>query len=256
MNARRIGAVLVFLFIACAHAQKNSPDRVRAFAALPDWTGIWERDVGFFPNVSGRPPMEDFAQFRKNAKLAGHPPYNDEWERKYQTVIENLPPEAGLKSCTYGFPGAMESPRLFQIAVLPEETMLIFANQESRHVYTDGRSHPAKEDLWPTAMGDSIGHWEGETLIIDTIARLPGRLSYIAPPAPLSEQARFTERIRQVGKDKLENQLTIHDPVAFVRPWQLTLMYRKVTDLDRMIAYDCTQNDRNPIIEGKLTVTP
>jgi hypothetical protein len=72
----------------------------------------------------------------------------------------------------------------------------------------------------------------------------------------LSEQARFTERIRKVGADEIENVMTIEDPVAFTKPWQMTLKYRRVTGLDRISNYDCTENDRNEIMDGKLTISP
>jgi hypothetical protein len=254
LNACKLIAVLLLACVVPVHAAKNSPDRVRAFAALPDWTGIWERDVGIFPNVSGRPPLEEIQALRSNSKLAGHPPYNKAWEARYQDSLKKAT-DLG-KSCSYGFPSVMESPRLFQIAVAPEQTIMVFAHQEVRYIHTDGRSHPSKDDLWPTPMGHSIGRWEGETLIIETIARTPARLSYLASLAPLSEEVRFTERIRLAGDRALENQLTIHDPVAFTRPWQLTLKYRKVTDLDRMIHYDCTENDRNPVEDGKVIIAP
>jgi len=102
-----------------------------------------------------------------------------------------------FKTCTRGFPAIMEGPQLFQIVVLPEETLLVFENQQVRHIYTDGRRHPSEEDLWPTRLGDSIGRWEGDTLVVDTIA-----LTTSEPIAPrawlsmLSDQAHFTERLR------------------------------------------------------------
>ena len=47
---------------------------------------------------------------------------------------------------------------------------MIVAGREIRHIYTDGRPHPSADEIWPTPWGDSIGHWEGETLVVDTIA--------------------------------------------------------------------------------------
>ena len=58
-----------------------------------------------------------------------------------------------------------------QIATLPEETLLVFENGQVRHIYTDGRQHPSGEDIRPTALGDSVGRWERDTLVIDTISR-------------------------------------------------------------------------------------
>ncbi|HEY6454519.1 MAG TPA: hypothetical protein VIY90_04480 [Steroidobacteraceae bacterium] len=157
------------------------------------------------------------------------------------------------KLCTYGFPTIMDVFEMFQVVVTPEETLFVFDNGEARHIYTDGRGHPGKDDLWPTAMGDSVGHWEGETLVIDTVARTEGSLRM--GPNSLSARAHFTERVRRLNKNNLENQLTIEDPVALIHPWKMTFHYTRAADLDRMLPWDCA-NDRNPVVNGKLTVAP
>ena len=64
----------------------------------------------------------------------------------------------------------LDSPLMFEVLPTPKETALIFSSREIRHVYTDGRQHTPKDELWATPWGDSIGHWEGQTLVIDTIA--------------------------------------------------------------------------------------
>ena len=48
--------------------------------------------------------------------------------------------------------------------------------------------------------------------------------------------------------------MTIEDPLRFVRPWELTITYKRVTDLDRMIETNCSENDRNPIVNGEFTL--
>jgi hypothetical protein len=148
----------------------------------------------------------------------------------------------------------MEAPMVFQVVVTPEETLFVMDHGEVRHIYTDGRRHPAEDDLWPTLLGDSVGRWEGETLVIDTIARTAGPISMFGP-AQLSEQAHFTERVRRIDKDTLEDQLTIEDPASLTRPWTITLRYERVRDLDRFILYDC-DSDRNPVENGKLIIAP
>ena len=109
----------------------------------------------------------------------------------------------------------MEAPWMFEVAVLPEETLLIFENGQVRHLYTDGRAHPSNDDLWPTPLGDSIGHWEGDTLVVDTVARLSSEpLAPRAWVSMLSDRAHFTERLRLLDEDDVEDQLTIEDPIS------------------------------------------
>ena len=158
---------------------------------------------------------------------------------------------------------------MFEILPTPKETALIFSSREIRHVYTDGRDHPGKDDLWPTAWGDSVGHWEGDTLVIDTIAvksAFPGRegisvnafggIEEMQTVALLSPDAHFVERIRMLDQDHLENRITIVDPKNLTEPWRLRRTYQRVTHIHRMVYEDCEGEERNPIVDGKFTLTP
>ena len=155
----------------------------------------------------------------------------------------------------------MENPTpagMFQTVVTPEETLLLFPDGEVRHIRTDGRDHPKKPDLWPTAMGDSVGHWEGATLVVDTVARRAGQIIKIAIPgmADLSEKARFTERIHLLDRDSMQDDMIIDDPLRLAHPWSIAIRYKRVTDFDRLIDVNCSENERNPVVDGKFTIAP
>ncbi|MEP7314248.1 MAG: hypothetical protein ABI859_16815, partial [Pseudomonadota bacterium] len=188
---------LVALALGAAHAAEVAKPRTLAFAALPDWSGLWETEAAATLRKTGR---------MQTPQLWAKPPYNAEWAAKSRST--NAPPDAAdLPSTTKvcepaGFPTGMEHPvpdYLYEWHLTPEQALLVLTDGGIRHIYTDGRPHPRRDDLWPTAEGDSIGRWEGETLVIDTIARKTGS---VGPPLPgiadLSEQAHFTERIRRV----------------------------------------------------------
>jgi hypothetical protein len=237
--------------------RQGEADAAARSAAL---RGIWESDAWSGVEESGR-PVGGIAAVNAKTRLSMHPPYNEEWEAKYQAAAKDKAKLAAIgttmKVCSFAFPAAMESPSLFQILVTAEETLFVFATPEVRHIYTDGRGHPGPDDLWSTPMGDSIGHWEGTTLVVETIARRADKpLRISSPMTLLSDQARFTERFRRVSDTELEDEMTVEDPVALARPWVMTLKFRKVTDLDRLPPHDCSENDRNPVVDGKLTITP
>lgn len=237
-------------------AAQGPASRAAVFARLPDWTGIWETEAAVTLRSTGRlqPPQ-----------LWSAPPYNAEWQGRSArpggapSSATDLPPT--IKACEpAGFPASMEHPvpdLLFELLVTPEQTLLVLTNGEVRHIHTDGRRHPDRDDLWPTPEGDSIGHWEGDTLVVDTVARKAGR---VGPPMPgiadLSEQAHFTERLRRLDADTMENILTIDDPQRFSRPWQITIRYKRAKDVQRMIAVDCRENDRNPVVDGRFIIAP
>jgi hypothetical protein len=270
-----------------AVAQEAHPDRARQFAALPNWAGIWEGEVATelrsddfgkvmkealahpqnIPAVAppgALDPEEAFVITR--TQLAQQPPYNAEWERKYkqrERKIKATPLSAvkpgSLMACDWDFPELMDNPfdTLFQIYITPEETLLLFVNGQARHIYTD-RSHPGPDDLWPSALGNSVGHWDADTLLVDTIERRGGpfiRVPHVLSP-DLSEQARFSERIRMVDANTLEDDMTIEDAERLTRPWTVTLKFHRVKDLDRLIPTNCTENNRFRVIDGHFSIAP
>jgi hypothetical protein len=248
-------------------------------AGLPDWSGQWE-NVGATPDATGgfnqsleqvlkgmqwSPPNKPEVQARVDQIVA--------MERKrLETISRGEDPGGAVRACTFGYPSLMlESPLMFEVLPTPKETTLIFSSREIRHVYTDGRPHTPKDELWATPWGDSIGHWEGQTLVVDTIAvKSPFASSESAGVAVLafgdvegeqtitilSPQAHFIERIRMLDKNHLEDQMTIIDPTNLTSPWHMSRAYQRVAHINRMIYEDCEGEERNPIVNGHFTLAP
>ncbi len=246
---------------------------------LPDWSGEWQQ-VGATPNPDGgfddslkkvltemdwSPPNKPAVQ-AKIDKI-------DAAERKeMEAVLHGANPGGAVVACTFGYPAIMlDSPLMFEVVPTPKETALIFSSREIRTVYTDGRQHPGKDDLWATAWGDSIGHWEGQTLVIDTIAvQAPsgfgghdgapvlafGGIEQSLLITYLSPQAHFIERLRMIDKNHLRDDMTVIDAVNFTKPWHLTRTYERVATIHRMVYEDCEGEDRNPIVNGHFTIAP
>ena len=259
MRYRALVAAILWLTTAAAPGAMPANDaRAAQFKRLPNWTGLWVTSV-WQVGLSGRTAGGE-QELRENLQLIKTPPYNPEWDSRYQAGLHDKAlmdaRNATLKACTRSFPALMEAAWQFQIATLPEETLLVFENGQVRHVYTDGRPHPAGDDIWPTPLGDSVGHWEGDTLVVDTVARLSSEpLAPRAWVSMLSDSAHFTERVRLVDANTLEDRLRIDDPVAFAHPWDITLRYSRVTEMNRMIPTNCSENDRNPVVDGKIIIT-
>jgi hypothetical protein len=258
----RVRPLLFFVLCMAANGSQAlstaDADRAAKFRTLPNWTGLWVSSAWKL-GISGR-PVGNEKELRATLQLLKPPPYNPEWNSRYEAGIQDTAmmtqKNATLKVCTRSFPAVMEAAWQFQVATLPEETLLVFENGQVRHIYTDGRNHPTGDDIWPTPLGDSIGHWEGDTLVIDTIAR--DSSEPLAPRAwvsLLSDSARFTERLRRTDANTLEDQLTIDDPARLAHPWTVLLRFTRVTEMNRMIPTNCVENDRNPIIDGKMLLT-
>jgi hypothetical protein len=242
-------ALLILLSATSVQAARNPEQRVRAFASLPDWTGYWEQD-SFKLDISGEPVNLDDGYAVSKLWFAD-PPYNAEWEARYNATPQ--PPDHVY--CKWGFPAIMESPYTqFELVLTPEQTFFIpIMLSAMRQIFTDGRSHPPKADLLYTPTGDSIGRWEGKTLVVDTIGRQAGP---IGDRNQLSDQAHFVERIRLLDKNRMEDQMTIEDPAALARPWRVTLTFKRMKGVDRLVPVDCQENDRNPVVNGVFKIEP
>jgi len=244
---RAIWAALLAIVASSALAAPNSAKRLKAFTKLPDWSGYWivdsiEETAGSLLNVP-------------KVKFFGDIPYNPTWKAAYDKRRGELR-EKEVKACVIDFPATMESPQPFMLTVTPEQTIYMAGDGTFRQIFTDGRKHPPKDELFPTVNGHSIGHWEGETLVVDTIGRTAGPVRFLGAAA-FSDQARFSERIRMTGKDRLEDVMIIDDPVALTHPWTVTLDYDRTTLIDRLNPYYCELDDRIDFDKnGKMVIKP
>ena len=216
-----------------------------ALDALPDWGGIWFLD---------RPAP--------GSPSPGQPKLQGDYLKRYQDWRQEVANNNGVvkkqgSNCT---PPGM--PRIMRLAQYPYEFLFtpgrVTINQEAwmqtRTIWTDGREHPPLEEVDPTFMGDSIGHWEGDTLVVDTIG-ISDELD-VDTGVPHSDEFHLVERIHLVGPDTLENAMTMTDPKAFAEPYQVTARYRRDRN-GSLIEFECAQNDRNPINdEGETEYLP
>jgi hypothetical protein len=261
-------AIGVTLMAGClwpASGQTSSKERTKAFAKLPDWSGIWELDA-FVGQADGQQFSAEGQRRLKEYAAALRPSFTPEYQAKYDEIRKKVeaaiaadpdhPPVTHEPLCAAPPFPATSTPGMYQWRVTPEETTFISTVGAVRHIYTDGRSHPRKDELWPTLMGDSIGHWEGDALVVDTIGTrkrfYTGELSGFFLPA--SDQLHFTERIRMVRHDQMQIDYTAQDPVALTKPIHAVITHTRVTDFNRMIEEtDCEQNERDPVVNGRFT---
>jgi hypothetical protein len=248
------GALLAAVMpVTPALAQHEQKARGETFVRLPYWPGYWVGETAAGTPISGialRPAAGGAEPPDTPAIWSNRAPWNDEGRRR---VAEVQRTQGGRKGLGWGYPLMMYSATPVQFLITPEEVLVINAYNEARHIYTDGRNHPPADDLWPTVTGNSIGPWEGDTLVIDTImVTNPNEFFQGAPP--LSEEARYKERIRLDG-DNLRMELTIEDPVTLSAPWIMNLTLVREEGFDRMIQIDWN-NDRTGVEGDTNTIEP
>jgi len=218
--------------------------------ALPDWGGVWvlSRPAGVpvagVP-AAGGPPAPGTPAAEKPALKGKYLEEYQAWQHAVETKGGQVPHEGSY--CTPpGMPGIMG------VGQYPMEFLFtpgrVTTHHEAwmqwRNIYTDGRSHP--DDLEATFAGDSIGHWEGATLVVDTI----GIKESVALGMGMkhSDRLHLTERIHldKADPDTLVDELTAEDPVALAKPWMHSFTYKRSRDWT-LLEFICAENDRNPV---------
>jgi hypothetical protein len=190
----------------------------QALAKLPDLSGVWVPDV------------QDQVRQEKGNPM----PWNDSAAKRVAHLLAEEKAGRPFPIIDHCFPTGMPSYMLithnaFEFVVSPGRVTLLGEGDGNRmrRIYTDGRDHPADPD--PSFHGHSIGHWEGNTLVVDTIAVLPE--SYIAISesvgVPNNGDMHIVEHIHLAGKNLLVDDLEVTAPKVFTKPWQSTRKYTR-----------------------------
>jgi len=196
----------------------NRPSIPRTTDGKPDFTGIWA-GPGFThrvgpndtdtPRVSNFDP-KNFAPFKPGGEALF-------MQKETGDVLHDDPTARCLPD---GFPREALAPYATQIIQYPGVVIFLYEYMHFfRVVPTDGRPHPKDVDL--TFMGDAVGRWEGDTLVIDTVGLREWTLDATTSPAIRyhSDALHVIERIQYTDPMTATNQITIDDPKIFTRPW-------------------------------------
>jgi hypothetical protein len=130
-----------------------------------------------------------------------------------------------------------------KILQFPNLVVILFeGNLHSfRQIFLDRKEHP--KDMNPSWWGDSIGHWEGDELVVDTVG-FNGKTWLDLAGHPTSDQLHVIERYSRPDFGHLKWEITIEDPVMYTRPWKVTEITPLMTKGDLM-EYICTENERD-----------
>ena|GEM_PF-1741322 len=162
-------------------------------------------------------------------------PYKPEYQKKYMELVKEV--EEGKSRDTFAACIPYGMPRFVGGSaggndIIQSPEVIIWHNvysRDVRRIFLDGRAHPSADGPHDsdgrTLNGHSTGHWEGDTLVVETVNMLEGY--YDETPAPFSKEVKVVERIRLLGPNLMEDQMTITDPVMLSRPWVVTRYFRR-----------------------------
>jgi hypothetical protein len=216
-------ALVITLPFAIACGSHAAPASASS-AGPPDLNGVWS--APFTPDIS---------------KVLGHqPPFTEYGAARFAKEDEIDDP---LTKCLPIGParGIQAGIMPFQIVQTPAVFTILFENQHTfRIIHTDGRSHPKDPD--PTWFGDSIGKWDGDTLVVDTIG-LDDRTWLDTAGHEHSDQLHLVERFQKVDGNTIKWTVTFEDPKYFSEPWSVTLpITRQNTEI---MSYSCEENEKD-----------
>jgi hypothetical protein len=133
-----------------------------------------------------------------------------------------------------------------------DDKLVILSEQNSwfHIVYTDGRPHDPS--LPPTWWGDSVGRWDGDTLIVET-KNINGYAKIDTIGHPLSSQATITQTFRRVNFGTIEHTFTVNDPKTYTRPWTVRNTWPLEPFDTKMLEYSCEEGNLDALVEGAIT---
>ncbi len=207
---------------------------VHAAESRPDLTGIWTLNVEGNPGPTRLTPVwPSDPPFTKDAK---------EKVAEYRALVDPNGDNPGGWCLGSGMPQSMlgSGPYPMEIIQRPEQITIIYeAHTELRRIYMDGRKVDAK-DLVPSRNGFSTGRWDGDTLVVETIALKEA----VDQSSAHSDQARIVEKYRlsrnPKGRRILTAELTLTDPVFYTKPVTVTKTWAEMQD-GQMMYYECNE---------------
>jgi len=146
-----------------------------------------------------------------------------------------------------GVPRIMQSPYPAQFVQTSSHLVILFEYMHTfRSIPLNGRPHPA--NMEPAFMGDSTGHWDGDTIVVDTVALKGPPWTWLDTAGHQhSDQLHVIERFRR-APENIEYEYTVDDPQMYAKPWTLQRVYtplKLAPILPELIEYSCTENNRD-----------
>ena len=261
MRVFTVTALLAIALQAASLYAQNPPAAVRgpvprAADGKPDFTGVWqggstqrgsweEANRGVGVGGSGRDPSAPVTLSSNDRPAGREPAPYQPWAA--QKVLEAFN-RRGIDDPTgHCLPAGI--PRIVMLGLFPQQfvqtptqIVMLYEYFGVFRVIPLNAKHP--DDLIPSYMGTSVGRWDGDTLVVDTIGF--NDKTWLSGTGTFHTDALHTvERFTRVDKDQINYEVTMEDPNVFTKPWTLrsTLMLRESTRLQEMV---CAENNIDP----------
>jgi hypothetical protein len=196
--------------------------------------------------------------------VAGHPDISGYWELRYdsrsirpasltaeaisQTAAQQQHDLLAIRFCALvGMPEVMNDGSTLDIRQSTKDIAIIAKSPSSvRYIYIDGRPHPAKDEIDPVTNGNSVGHWEGDALMVDTIGFSDRGITAIPGGGFRTPDSHLSERFHLLnGGSILSVTSAWDDAKVFKEPHTYEFRYYKVPQIGYPLQYACSANDQD-----------
>jgi hypothetical protein len=221
-----------------------------AIEKLPDFSGGWTQPAD---NQLGRALFEDCCIPGK-----GRAPFTPKYQKLRDAMAQRVDRgESGkdnlIQCLPDGMPGILLHGLVFQFLFTPGSITMLIENGEVRRIYTDGRPHPPTDQWYNSVEGHSVGRWEGNTLVVDTVGMRTDAMLFYTGGMAVTRNTHLTERMWLAGKDTLMIETTVQDPDIFAAPYVYKINFvRGLRESDFTVG--CSQDNRDT--EGRIDLTP
>jgi hypothetical protein len=186
----------------------------------PDLSGVW---LPSFPSDPGKPEPLPWAEALVKQRT----------EDNNKDIPSGHCLPLGVIMSTFLFP--------YQLVQTPKLLVMMYEGEFPRQIFLDGRAHP--KDPNPTWLGHSIGHWEEDTLVVDSVGfNGKGWVGFSGQPA--TEMLHIVERYRRPDLGHLAIEITVDDPAAYVKPWTMKKVSALAPNYDLM-EFICNEGERD-----------
>lgn len=238
-------AAALGVFWTPAPAAAQSTDIPRMANGKPDFTGVWDHprvaDVTRNGNSCGA--NSPGCRQQGNGELA----YTEWGLQQWQDVAHRF--DYSAHCLPWGYTRAWQTEYPGEILQNPDRLAILWESNNIFHVvFTDGRDHP--KDLEPSWMGHSVGKYEGDTLVIDSVG-FNGKTWLDTAEHPSSDALHVIERIHYLDPQHLSYQVTWDDPKTYTKPVNNTRIFTRMKPGQELMEYWCMENNKD-LLEGHL----
>jgi hypothetical protein len=218
--------------VSCADAVAKPTQRLdvpRTKEGRPDLTGIWQSISTADFDLEPHSTRKDAPPGAGVVEGDGIPYTPESLKKKQENFAARDKIDPRLQCFTLGVPRDNYYPEPFQILQRPRDLTLIYEFGNSvRTIHTNGTLHPEGDnpEFW---LGDSRGHWEGDTLVVD-VTDFTDKTWLDRSGNFHSDALHVIERWRFLDKDHIEYSATLEDSKVFTRPWKLSVVLYRLKD--------------------------